>query len=324
MRVTENMNFESSRKTVGASRSRMNKLQEQAASTKRLTAPSDDPVSAGKVLGIRTEKVNNDQFLMNAKLAETFLSNSEQALGEISDLVVRAKEIALGQASGASANPQTRIAVAEEIAQLYNQAVGAANRRIGDRYLFGGFKTIQAPFDQDGNYRGDTGQIMVEISKDVFLGMNVAGADIFNTRPDIVKTIKPGIGAEDPGVGRGPAEYEAPDAQNINLFQELQNLRTALLAGDDGAIRDTLENFDQLHAKVTAGRAMLGSRLQGVWSATQSVERQNVTNASLGSALEDADMAQVMSELAREETIFRGALASSQKLIQPTLLDFLK
>jgi len=40
--------------------------------------------------------------------------------------------------------------------------------------------------------------------------------------------------------------------------------------------------------------------------------------------LEDADMAQVMSDLAREETIFRGALASSQKLMQPTLLDFLK
>jgi flagellar hook-associated protein 3 FlgL len=302
----------------------MNKLQEQAASTKRLAAPSDDPVSAGKVLGIRTEKVNNDQFLMNAKLAETFLSNSEQALGEISDLVVRAKEIALGQASGASANPQTRLAVAEEVAQLYNQAVGAANRRIGDRYLFGGFKTIQAPFDQDGQYRGDTGQMMIEISKDVFLGMNVAGSDIFNTRPDIVKTMKPGIGAEEQGASRSPAEYEMPAAQNINLFQELQNLRTALLSGDDGAIRDTLENFDQLHAKVTAGRAMLGSRLQGVWSATQSVERQNVTNASLGSALEDADMAQVMSELAREETIFRGALASSQKLIQPTLLDFLK
>jgi flagellar hook-associated protein 3 FlgL len=318
------MNFESSRNTIGAARGRMNKLQEQAASTKRLTAPSDDPVAAGKVLGIRTEKVNNEQFLMNAKLAESFLSNSEQALGEISDLLVRAKEIALGQSSGASANPQTRLAVAEEVAQLYNQSIASANRRIGDRYLFGGYKTIQAPFDQDGQFRGDDGQMMVEISKDVFLGMNVAGSDLFNTRPDLVKKSQQGITPDELGAGREPASAAGPAAQNVNLFQELQNLRIALLSGDDGAIRDTLENFDQLHAKVTAGRAMLGSRLQGVWSATQSVERQNVTSASLGSALEDADMAQVMSELAREETVFRGALASSQKLIQPTLLDFLK
>jgi flagellar hook-associated protein 3 FlgL len=302
----------------------MNKLQEQAASTKRLTAPSDDPVAAGKILGLRTEKVNNDQFLMNAKLAESFLSNSEQALGEVADLLVRAKEIALGQSSGASANPQTRLAVAEEVAQLYNQAIASANRRVGDRYLFGGYKTIQAPFNQDGQFRGDDGQMMIEISKDVFLGMNVAGSDLFNTRPDLVKKPQQGIMPEELGGGRAPAEAAGPAAQNVNLFQELQNLRIALLSGDDGAIRDTLENFDQLHAKVTAGRAMLGSRLQGVWNATQSVERQNLTSASLGSALEDADMAEVMSDLAREETVFRGALATSQKLIQPTLLDFLK
>ena len=129
MRVTENMNFESSRNTIGRSRERMNRLQEQAASTKRLTTPSDDPVAAGKVLGIRTDKVNNDQFVMNSKIAETFLTHSEQALGEISDLIIRAKELAIGQSSGASANPQSRLAVAEEVGQLYSQAVAAAKQQ---------------------------------------------------------------------------------------------------------------------------------------------------------------------------------------------------
>ncbi len=317
VRVTENMNFEASRNTMGRARGRMNQLQEQASTTKKLLAPSDDPVAAGKLLSMRTDKVNNDQFLMNAKLAESFLMNSEQALSEVSEILVRAKEIAIGQSSGASANPQTRLAVAEEVSHLYDQAIAVANRRIGDRYLFGGFKTTQPPFSADGAYRGDDGQMMIEITKDVYLGVNVPGRDAFNTRPNAARHER-GSGIQE--------ELRAPanESQNVNVFDELQSLRVALLSGSSEAVRDTLENLDDLHSRVTAVRSTMGSRLQGVTMAGQSLERQNVTAAELTSTLEDADMARVMSDLAREETIFRGTLATSQKLIQPTLLDFLK
>jgi flagellar hook-associated protein 3 FlgL len=313
------MNFDQSRDTLSKSRSKMGRLQEQAATTRRLTTPADDPVGASKVLEIRTDRMNSEQFITNAKLAETFLSNSEAALAEVADLVVRAKEIALSQSSGASANPQTRIAVAEEVTQLYQQALGAANRRIGDRYLFGGYKTTQQPFNVDGKYQGDDGQIMVEISRDVFLGMNIPGIDAFNTRPQALKQQTTPV--------RGPASassLEGPQPENLNVFEELQGLRIALLSGNQEMIQNTLERFDALHTKVNSTRAMLGSRMQGLSSAVQAQERQVVTGASLSSQIEDADMAQTMSDLAREETIFRGALASSQKLIQPTLLDFLK
>jgi flagellar hook-associated protein 3 FlgL len=113
--------------------------------------------------------MNNEQFISNGKMAEAYLTNSEQALSEISEIIMRAKEIAIGQASGASSNAETRLGVAEEVSQLYQQAVSAANRRIGDRYIFGGYKTSQPPVDADGKFRGDNGQVMVEIAKDVFL-----------------------------------------------------------------------------------------------------------------------------------------------------------
>lgn len=324
MRVTENMNFDLSRETLSKSRSRMGQLQEKAASTRRLNAPSDDPVGASKVLEIRTDKVNSDQFVTNSKLAENFLSNSEAALAELGEILMRAKEIAIGQSSGASANPQTRVAVAEEVTHLYQQAVAAANRRIGDRYLFGGYKTTQPPFDRDGNYHGDDGQMMVEISREVFLGMNIPGVDAFNTNPSVARQAQQRELGGPTMSGRGPASAGAPEQENVNLFNELQSLRIGLLSGDQSAIQGTLDRFDALHSKVISVRSMLGSRLQGVTSASQSMERQMVTGAALSSAIEDADMAQVMSDLAREETVFRGALASSQKLIQPTLLDFLK
>lgn len=321
MRVTENTNFELARDTVRRSKERMEHLQQQHSTLKKLNTPSDDPVGAAKLLEIRTDKVNNDQYQMNARLAETFLSNSDHALGELADIVVRAKEIAISQASGASSNEHTRIGVAEEVTQLYNQAVSAANRRIGDRYLFGGYKTDRPPVDAEGRYLGDDGLMMTEIAKDIFLSMNVPGSEAFNTRP------KPS--PDSPGIYtnglRAPASLEEGiEPDNINLFDEIQNLRITLLTGDLEGIRTTLDRFDQLHAGLTMQRAKIGSRSQGLQSTSQAIERHNITNATLSSALEDADMVQVVSDLAKEETILRSALASSQKLIQPTLMDFLK
>ena len=308
----------------------MENLQHQSATLKKLNTPSDDPIGAAKVLEMRTEKVNNDQFQMNAKLAETLLENTDHALGEISDIVARAKEIALGQSSGASSNENTRLGVAEEVTQLFQQAVSAANRRIGDRYIFGGYRTNKPPVDQEGRYVGDDGQAMVEIGKDVFLASNIPGIEAFNTNPKASADAAPGTyGPSATTAGRAPASElsmmaDQSGRDNINVFDEIQNLRIALLTGDLDGIRGTLDRLDDMHSKLIAVRAKVGSRLQGLQSTSQAIERHNLTNAQLSSTLEDADMAQVVSDLAKEETVFRSALQSSHKLIQPTLLDFLK
>jgi flagellar hook-associated protein 3 FlgL len=325
VRVGDNTNFDTVKDSIRRSKERMDNLQLQSSTLKKLNTPSDDPVGAMKVLEVRTDKVNNDQFQSNSHLAEAFLNNSDHALSEISDILIRAKEIAINQSSGASSSDESRLGVAEEIGQLFKQAVAAANTKIGERYLFGGYKTQKPPFDADGRYQGDDGQMMIEIAKGVFISMNVPGVEAFNTSPkNSVDSQKVYL---DPN--RRPASNEnetpqTPQPANSNVFDELQNLRIALLTGDLDGIRDTLDRFDELHGKVVSTRAMVGSRVQGLQSSSQALERHNVTNAQLTTNLEDADMAQVVSDLAKEETVFRSALQSSHKLIQPTLMDFLK
>lgn len=299
----------------------MEKLQTQSATLRKLNTPSDDPVSAAKILEIRTDKVNNEQYIMNAKMAESYLNNSDHALSEMADILVRAKEIALGQSSGASSNEDTRLGVVEEVNQLFQQSVAAANRRVGERYIFGGYKTQRPPVDGDGKYTGDDGQSLVEIAKDVFLSINVPGNEAFNSRPQApANSLTPATDA----ANRTPASQNEEVEENVNVFNELQNLRIGLLTGDLNTIHGTLERLDQAHARVIAVRAKIGARLQGLQSTSQAVERHNLTNANLSSTLEDADMAQVVSDLAKEETVFKSSLSSSQKLIQPTLLEFLK
>jgi flagellar hook-associated protein 3 FlgL len=325
MRVTENTNFDTIRNTINRSKSRMEDLQMKSATMKKLNTPSDDPVGAAKVLEVRTEKVNNDQYETNGKLAETFLNNTDSAVQQLTEIVDRAKEIALGQSSGASSNPDTRLGVAEEVTQLYQQAISTANRRIGDRYLFGGYKTQRPPVDPDGRYLGDDGHMMVEIARDVFLSMNIPGLEAFNTQPQASADSRQAYGANRaPATGEPASPDSRPRAENVNVFDELQNLRIALLTGDLDGIRNTLDRFDQMHAQLVATRSKIGSRINGLQSTIQAIDRHNITNAQLTSQLEDADMAKVVSNLAKEETVFRSALQSSQRLVQPTLMEFLK
>jgi len=338
MRVTDNSTYGVVRDSIQRSKERMETLQGQQATLKKLNTPSDDPIGAAKVLEVRTEKVNNEQYQLNAKMAESFLNNSDQALSEMSELIVRAKEIAINQASGASSNEDTRLGVSEEVTQLFQQAVSTANRRIGERFLFGGYKTQKPPIDADGRYIGDSGQMMVEVGKDVFISMNVPGIDAFNTNPRRAPENPQGYNGTATNTNRAPAgeayarssderpdpNSDDPGPENVNVFDEIQSLRIGLLTGDLDGIRNTLERLDQMYSKLVATRAKVGSRLQGLQNTSAAIERHNLVNSQLTSTLEDADMAQVVSDLAKEETVFRSALGTSHKLIQPTLLDFLK
>lgn len=324
MRVTENTNYEVVRESSRRSKERMEGLQRQNATLKKVNSPSDDPVGAAKVLEMRTDKVIGEQFQVNAKLAETFLANTDHALEELSDIMLRAKDIAMSQSSGPSTSEGSRLGVAEEISHLYQQSVSIANRRVGDRYIFGGYKTHRPPVDADGKYLGDQGKMMIEVGREVFINMNVPGNEAFNSRPrDVVL----GRAVELESQGRAPSSVspdENPYGDMVNVFNELKNLRVFLLTGDVGGIQSTLERFDQAHAHLVSMRSKIGSRIQGLQNSAQSIDRHNILNAQLSSSIEDADMAQVVSDLAREETVFRSALQSSQKLIRPTLLDFLR
>ncbi len=314
MRVTEGTNFEMVRESMRRSKEKMENLQSQASTMKKLNRPSDDPVAAAKIMEIRTDKSNQEQYQVNSKMAQTFLSNTDGALADLSEVLIRCKEIAIGQSSVGSTSEDTRTSVAEEVAQLLRHAVSIANRRIGDRYLFGGYKTQKSPVDPEGRYLGDNGQMMIEIGDDVFISMNVPGLDVFNTEPKQLQCSDEGYKEAYPEAG----------PENVNYFDEIQKLRIGLLSGDLEGIRDTLERFDQLNAKLVATRSKLGSRLQGLQYTSQAIERHNINNAMLGSSLEDSDMAQVVSDLSKEENVFKSSLATSKRLIQPTLLEFLR
>lgn len=317
----------------------MNDLQKQNATLKRVNSPSDDPVGNTKLMTIRNESLDNEQFEKNANLAKTFLNYTDSSLEEVTNLLGRAKELALGQASSAANGADSRAMVAQEIKNIQSEVTAIANRRLGDRYIFSGYKTNTMPFDAepggDGGYKGDDGNIMVEVQKDVFIGMNIPGRELFlgpkaaapvpgalpDKAPNSMPLRAPASEGASPEMALSSAVQSDP---NQNIFHVLEGLRVGLMTNDVDQIRATLEPLDKLTSRVVTTRAQVGARTGGIDSAIANMGKKNVFNAELQSGIEDADVIQVVSDMAREESVLRASLQASNKLIQPTLLEFLR
>ncbi len=327
MRITENTTLATVRESLNKSRSRMNDLQKQNASLKRINAPSDDPSGTAKLMSIRNEHLDNTQYEKNSNLAKTFLNYTDSSLEELTNIVVRAKELALGQASSAANGQESRLMVAEEIRNLMSDMSAISNRKLGDRYIFSGYKTTQQPFTSEGKYSGDDGSITVEVQKDVFIGMNLPGREVFLGPNKVDPRAPNGINGVDQGANSVSPELameQAASRPSEDIFRTMEALRVGLMTNDVDVIRSTLNPLDKIRDRVITARAQVGSRVQGIENAVANMTRSNVFNSELSSSIEDADMIQVVSDMAKEETVLRASLQASNKLVQPTLLDFLK
>ncbi len=359
MRIADKMQLNQTNTNVLKNRTEMYQLQNQAATQKRINKPSDDPLSSARVLAARTEERSSQQFVKNINYAKSFLEFSDQSLSELSEILMRAKELAISSSNDASANEESRRITASEIEQIHSQSIQIGNRKLGERYVFGGYQTQAMPFNSLGEYVGDDGDMRIQMHKDTFVAMNMPGSKVF---------LGKGIGSDGiirSGSGnprnvdellefreedknrmeqeeeiqnnfietRGPAsimgksrKQKDPVSGNvgINVFQTLKGLEIALRTNDKASIQDNLDSLDQAISQVVLARSELGSRVTSINNTMESLQKGIVDNKTMASQLEDVDMFELVSEINKSDAALRATLETSSKLIQPSLLDFLK
>ena len=355
MRIADKMNYEQVNAGLQKNRGELSTLQNQAATQKRVNKPSDDPLAATRVLATRTDINSSQQFVKNVAQAKSFLEYSDQSLGELTEVFNRAKELALSQSSDASSSEETRQVVATEVQQLFGQSIQVGNRKIGDRFLFGGFQTTNPPFSPTGEYRGDDGEMKIAVNKEAQVAMNVPGSRVFlgqNIRgTKTLETYVPGQSGANPIIPkpngksesttdsevemRGPAGAPSEDKDQsqlgatwrnsgTNVFSVLSDLEVSLRANSKAGVQESLEKIDEALAQIVLARSEVGSRLATLNSANENLTKGVVDSKALASSLEDVDTFELVSDLNKSETTLKASLASSSKLIQPSLLDFLK
>ncbi|QQZ10268.1 flagellar hook-associated protein FlgL [Heyndrickxia vini] len=302
MRVTQSMLSNNFLKNISNSYEKMGKISEQMQTQKKITRPSDDPVVAMKGIAYRTSLTEVQQYKRNFGEAHNWIDNSDAAMDQATKALQRIRELTL-QANNGTLEGDQRNSVAKEIEQLRDQLKEVANTKVGDKYLFNGADTLNAPvgdisgtkLDSNGNpiyevSKNDT-PVKLELSKGVYIQVNSRGKEIFSE--DLFKNLNSLI------------EKLSPDKTDVDLGDDIKNLDSNI---------NTLLNE----------RATIGARSNRLELMEDRIDQQEVNATKLMSENEDADMEKVITDLITQESIQRASLGMGARIIQPTLLDFLR
>ncbi|GAB4260066.1 flagellar hook-associated protein FlgL [Thermincola ferriacetica] len=292
MRVTQSMLVGNFLSNLNNNYRIMNKIQEQLSTGKKINRPSDDPVGVVSSLRLRAGLTETEKYLNNVDDARAWLDTTDTALGQASDLLQRARELTIYGANDALAQ-QSRDALAQEIHQIRDQMIQVANTTHDGRYIFGGFKTSNQPFTAAGAYTGDNGSIAYEIGVNVSMQVNIPGDAAF-------------INAQD-------------------VFQLLANIEADLTAGNTASLSNIrVGELDTAIDNILSLRSEVGAKTNRLDLTKSRLDEANLNLSELLSKNEDINTAEVITQLKMQENTYRTALAAGARIIQPTLIDFLR
>ncbi len=311
MRITNGMIHDSYLRNLNNNMGNMVELQTQMSSGKRLNKLSDDPVDAVSVLQYRVKLYKGEQFKENVDMGLTRLEQTESSVMELNELIQSAYETTI-ELSNDFMTEEDKTAAAELIGQLRDHVITIGNAQSGDKYIFGGFNTNKAPFSLDGS--GNllyNGLDMSDASNPSLIaegGVSVQYEVGFNLKMDVAVN-----GTELIGTG------------DDSIYTILDNLYNALSA-DAGA--DELSGYaDKLLAgqsRVLAVAADIGGRVNRLELIANRYEEDSLMYTDMKSKLEDVDQAEAIMNFKMAENVYTAVLQIGSKIIQPSLVDFLK
>ena len=148
MRITNSMLTNNLLRNMYANLRGLESAQDRLSSQKEVRCPSDDPVSVVSSLALRSDLGEVEQFQRNISDAQAWFEVTEGALGNATDVLQRVRDLAVYGATD-TIPQESRQALANEVRQLQEQLIQIANTTHGSRYIFGGTRTNEAPYDAD-------------------------------------------------------------------------------------------------------------------------------------------------------------------------------
>lgn len=310
MRITNTMLVNNMINYMGNNLSRMEKYQYQLATGKKIQLPSDDPIVATRALKFRTDVAEIEQYKRNVKDAQSWLEITEDTIGSMGDVLQRARELAV-QGSNGTNTPSDTQKIMKEAEQLRNQIIHLANTTYAGRYIFTGFQTDKKLMDDNGNFItevANTESINFEIGIGDAINVNVCGGDLLNTG----------------GAPVTAAQTTPPSTPPGSMIDDINQFVTALSNGDHAAINTAIANFDKQMNNILRVRADVGARQNRLELTENRLESDNLNFTKLLSNNEDVDEAETIMNLKNEENVYRASLAGGARIIQPSLVDFLR
>lgn len=308
MRITNQMMVSRFLQNLNANLALLAESNQQLSTGKRLQRPADDPIAVARSLQLHTSVAETEQFLRNVSSATSWMEATDSAMADVNAVLQRAKEIAVAAANGTLVD-ESLGAQADEVDKLIEHVVQVANSDYAGRYIFGGFQTAKQPFTTTlgapppgdiqpvsgqmitaVTYQGDAGTIAYEVGSGIKAAVNVPGDAVFG-----------------------------------QVLNALMDLRDRLRSRDQAGISTT--SLGQLEGAVDnllKWQAEVGARTNQLELTNTRLLELKTNFERLQSENEDADIPETIMRLKMQENVYQMALNTGARILQPTLLDFLR
>ena len=114
------------------------------------------------------------------------------------------------------------------------------------------------------------------------------------------------------------------DPDSVNIFDMMTSLKRALLDNDGRVIEERLQNLDDAFEQVLNKRADMGAVRKELEDQIEKVNDREFNNVAQLSELEDLDFPKAVVEMNLADVRNQATLDTSSRLIQPSLLNFLR
>ena len=151
MRVTEVTKRDHVVDNIQRSSAKLQEIQIQMATGRRLNKTSDDPIGAARSQDIVTTMSSQNQLLQNIDDNVAWLQRSELEISSINELLGQMRTLAISQ-SGSDSNVESRQMVAREFSAARKTLFDIGNAREGKLYLFSGIKSLSPALKNSSRY----------------------------------------------------------------------------------------------------------------------------------------------------------------------------
>lgn len=309
MRVATNSLLNSMLLNIQKNLGKVNGYQKKLSTGKQLTRPSDNPIDTAKSLSFRQAISNTEQYKRNIDDTLGWLDSTDVALTQMSSSFQRIRELVL-QAANDTTNADNRAIMADEVEIIKQSIIELANSTHAGRYIFSGSKTTTSPWDPLVlyNYVGDSLSLSREISKGNSISVNITAGDILRV------------------------DTTAPYNAGANsILTTLDNLITLLNQEKDFGLRPPasdiaayLNQVDPVFENLTNTASNIGVQINRLYDIQSKHEDALLNLTSLLSKKEDVDMTRLITQLQIAENVHEASLAAAARIIQPSLMDFLR
>ncbi|GIH97924.1 flagellar hook-associated protein FlgL [Planobispora siamensis] len=293
MRVTESSISTRVLNNLQGNINRLGDIQNRLSGGKQLARPSDSPAGTSSALSLRSDVRTQEQYIRNADDGLGWLGAIDTALTSASTQVNRARELVLqGMTTGVAGSTSARNALATEVENIRDSLISVANSTYLGRPVFAGAASGTAAYNADGTYAGQGGEVMRIIGDNTQVAANSNGEKVFGTGDD-------------------------------QLFKVLDDIARHL-RNDPAALSDDISHLDTAIGNMQTEIADVGARYNRVTQMRDTADAKIVSLKNQLSDIEDIDLPKTITELTLQQTAYQAALAATAKVVQPSLVDFLK